>query len=243
MKDMPAAPPYFARMKRLNVAGPPVLGPRGKWPGRVALSPQEVAELVDLAKSPREGNVIIVDVRAKEAFAAAHIGGSLNIPLDNNLPTWAGWVVPADRKVLLVLNDVGELDTVLTHLIRVGFDNIVGYLDGGLPAWENSGLPTDSLEVISAPVLALRLKNEPPPMVLDVRTPGEWESGHIEGARLIHAGLLEGRLDELPRDRPVAVMCGSGHRASIAASLLKRHGFKDVANVAGGMMAWNASQK
>ena len=237
MKDMPAAPPYFARMKKLNVFGPPVLGGRERWPGRAALAPQQVQELTG------RQDVLVLDTRAKEAFAAAHIAGSLNIPLDNNLSTWAGWVVPGDKKIVLVLDSAGDLDTVLTHLIRVGFDNIEGYLDGGLPAWENAGLATDSFEVISAPMLAQRMKGEPRPMVLDVRTPGEWDSGHIEGATNIHAGLLERRLGEIPRDRPIAVMCGSGHRASIAASLLKRHGYKDVSNVAGGMTAWNASQK
>lgn len=233
MKDMPAAPPYFQRMKRINVQGPPILGPRQQWPGRKPLSPAQVNE------ASSRNDVLVLDTRAKEAFAAAHIPASINIPLDNNLPTWAGWVLGYDKRLVLLASDPAELDAVITHLIRVGFDRIEGYLDGGIGAWETAGLPTDSFDLIDAPALAQRLKHDSRPLVLDVRTDSEWEAGHIQGARHIHAGQIEQRLGEIPRDRPVAVICGSGHRASIAASLLKRHGYKDVSNVAGGMTAWN----
>lgn len=236
MKEMPAAPPYFLRMKRINVEGPPVLGERDKWPGRAALSPKQVRELM-----VRE-DMLVLDTRAKEAFAAAHIPASINIPLDNNLPTWAGWVLPYDKRLVLAMSDPAELEAVITHLIRVGFDRIEGWLEGGIRAWASAGLPTDSFEMIDAPALAERLKRDSRPLVLDVRTDSEWDAGHIEGARHVHAGQVEQHLEEIPRDRPVAVICGSGHRASIAASLLKRHGYQDVANVAGGMTAWKAAE-
>ncbi len=236
MKDMPAAPPYFKVMKRLNVEGPPILGPCEKWPGRTPLPPQKLKGLAG------RDDILVLDTRSKEAFAAAHIPGSISIPLDNNLPTWAGWVLPYDKRLVLVTGDDGDVETVITHLIRVGYDRIEGYLEGGLPAWEKAGLPTDSFDMIDAPALAERLRADRRPTVLDVRTDSEWEAGHIEGARHVHAGMLEQHLDEIPRDRPIAVICGSGYRAGIAASLLKRHGFKEVANVAGGMTAWKAAR-
>ena len=234
MHDMPAAPPYFRRMKRVNVEGPAILGERSKWPGRTPLSPQKVREL---AQRP---DVIVLDARAKEAFASAHIPASINIGLDNNMPTWAGWILPYDKPIVLVVDRPEELDQAITHLLRVGYDTIEGYLDGGLDAWEKAGFETDSYDVIDAPDLAEQLRRDQRPTVLDVRSESEWNAGHIDGARHVHAGMLEQHLDEIPRDRPVAVICGGGYRAGIAASLLKRHGFKQVANVAGGMTAWNA---
>jgi hydroxyacylglutathione hydrolase len=237
MKDMPPAPPYFKRMKKINVQGPPLIGRPDKWPGRKAISPRQAHEL-----SERE-DVIVLDTRSKEAFAAKHVAGSINIPLDNNMPTWAGWVLPEETRLVLVLDDAAELDAVLTHLLRVGYDRIEGYIDGGMWAWEDSALPTDSLELIDAQTLAGRLSSDAGLVLVDVRSDGEWEAGHIEGARHVPAGLLPQQLREIPRERPVAVICGSGFRASIAASLLKRHGYRNVANVAGGMTAWKAARK
>ncbi len=234
MSEMPAAPSYFRRMKKVNVEGPAILGDRSKWPGRRALSPKQARELA------ARDDVLVLDTRNKEAFAAAHIEGSLNIGLDNNLPTWAGWVLPSDKRIVLVLGADGDIDAALTHLLRVGFDSIEGYLEGGIPAWQQAGLPTARFELIDAPTLARRLQDQERPVVLDVRSDGEWSAGHIDEARHIPLGQLEQRLGELPRDRAMAVICGSGYRASLAASLLRRHGFDQVSNVAGGMTAWKA---
>ena len=181
-------------------------------------------------------------MRPKEAFAAAHIPGSINIPLGHNLPTWAGWVLPYDRPILIVPDDPDDVPEVVTHLLRVGFDEVQGYLEGGLGDWETSGFELGRLATTSVHDLADRLQGEGSrPFVLDVRTDGEWDAGHIEGAHHIHGGTLEERYAEVPKDRPVAVVCGSGYRASIASSFLKREGYTDVANVLGGMAAWKAA--
>jgi hydroxyacylglutathione hydrolase len=233
LKEMPVAPPYFRRMKEVNAQGPKVLGP--VLPGQRRFTSKEVHERVC-------EHCLIVDVRPKEAFAAAHIPGSINIPLGLNLPSWAGWVLPYDRPTLIVPDDPADVPEVVTHLIRVGFDDVQGYLEGGLPAWEDHGFELERLATISVHDLASRLSGDRRPFVLDVRTDSEWESGHIEGAHHIHGGLLQERMDEVPRDRPVAVVCGSGYRASIASSFLKRGGYEDVTNVLGGMSAWNAAK-
>lgn len=232
LAGMPLAPPYFRRMKKVNKEGPAILGP--DLPGQQRLSAREVHQRVG-------EDCLILDVRSKEAFAAAHIPNAINIPLGPNLPTWAGWVLPYDRPILLVLNDPLRVAEVTTHLIRVGFDDVRGYLDGGMDAWETAGYPLTSLSVISVHDLSKQLKDQQKLTVLDVRTEGEWNGGHIDGAVHIHAGKLQERLADIPRDQSLAVVCGTGYRASVAASLLQRQGYDSVSNVMGGMTAWKAA--
>lgn len=232
LNQMPLSPPYFKRMKRVNQQGPAILGPEP--PGRRRWTAGEVHDRVC-------EECLILDVRSKEAFAAAHLPNAINIPLGANLPTWAGWVLPYDRPILLVTDQQDEVAEVVTHLLRVGFDDIQGYLEGGVEAWETSSRPLSRLSTASVHQLADMQRGGQTPTVLDVRTDREWNQGHIPGALHIHGGALQDRLEEIPRDKPVAVVCGSGYRASIASSFLQRAGFPDVTNVLGGMSAWIAA--
>ncbi len=233
LSGMPLAPPYFRRMKQVNRTGPKVIGP--ELPGQKRWSPKEMFE-----RSCED--CLIVDVRSKEAFASAHIPQAINIPYGHNLPTWAGWVLPYDRPTLLVLDEPAHLPEVVTHLLRVGFDDIRGYLEGGMESWENAGYPLATLPTLSVHDLQKRLNAAgEKPFVLDVRTESEWNAGHIEGALHIHGGKLEESYEEVPRDREVAVVCGSGYRASIASSFLQRAGYEAVSNVLGGMSAWKGA--
>jgi hydroxyacylglutathione hydrolase len=234
MAGMPVYPPYFRRMKKVNAEGPKIVGL--DRPGQQRITAEDVqARLCE--------HCLIVDVRPKEAFASAHIPGSINIPLGQNLPTWAGWVLPYDHPTLIVPEAAADVEQVVTHLLRVGFDDVQGYLEGGLPAWEERGYEISQLESLSAHALADRLKGPATdrPFVLDVRTEREWDSGHVAGAHHIHGGLLQERITEVPKDRDVVVICGSGYRGSIAASFLKRAGHVRVANVLGGMLAWQGA--
>lgn len=233
LNEMPLSPPYFRRMKQVNRDGPEIIG--AELPGQKRWSAKQVHERVC-------ENCLIVDVRSKESFAAAHIPDAINIPFGQNLPTWAGWVLPYDRPILLVVDDAPQVDQVVTHLLRVGFDHVQGYLDGGIDVWETQGLPLATLTTTSVHQLADRLKTDRNLTVLDVRTESEWNKGHIEGATHIHGGTLQDRVGELSKDRPVAVVCGSGYRASIASSFLRRQGFEAVTNVIGGMAAWKAAE-
>lgn len=226
LEDMPPSPAYFATMKQVNRQGPPVLGPQ--LPGQTPIDARR------LESGQPEGSLVL-DMRSKEAFAAAHVPGSINIPLSDNLPTWAGWVLPYDRPLVVVADSPGDMAPVATHLTRVGLDNIAGYLHGGIAAWEKAGCPLASLGTLSVQELSAWRRDM---TVLDVRSEGEWNAGHIDGAVLIHGGLLPQRFEDVPRGRPIAVICGSGYRASIAASLLQRAGFENVSNVLGGMSAW-----
>ncbi len=233
LHEMPLSPPYFQRMKKVNRDGPSIIG--AKLPGKQRFGAQEVFE-----RTCEE--CLIVDVRSKEAFAAAHIPDAINIPLADNLPTWAGWVLPYDRPILLVSYTPEQIDSVVTNLLRVGFDDVQGYLQDGMGAWETSGYPLAMLNTMSVHDLDKKRHREKQFTLLDVRTDNEWNDGHIEGAVHIHGGTLPERLPDIPQDQPVAVICGSGYRASIAASFLQRAGFDQVSNVIGGMSAWKAAK-
>ena len=234
LKDMPLAPPYFKLMKKVNAAGPKILG--HELPGQRRFTAKELHDRLCV-------DCLTVDVRPKEAFAAAHIPGSINIPLGQNLPSWAGWVLPYDKNLVIVPSNPSEMPEVVTHLIRVGLDRIEGYLEDGMDAWENQGYPISQLGSMSAKELGSRLQSGDghKPFVLDVRTESEWNGGHIDGALHIHGGVLKDRYQEVPKDRPVAVVCGTGYRGSIASSFLRSHGYEDVSNVLGGMTAWKAT--
>lgn len=179
----------------------------------------------------------MIDLRRPEAFGGAHIPGAFSIGGDHNLAMWAAWMVPYDRPILLVCDDGSNYEEARRALVRVGLDEICGYLKGGMKAWVEAGYEQAHVPQISVDELHDRLKKGA--QVVDVRSEGEWRSGHIEGAQHIMGGDLPGRTSEVPDDRTVHVICGSGYRSSVAASVLRRAGFKDIVNVVGGMTAWN----
>ncbi|HIK94947.1 MAG TPA: MBL fold metallo-hydrolase [Planctomycetes bacterium] len=229
MDQMPLSPPYFARMKRVNKEGPKIIG--RELPGQRRWSARQIHERTC-------ENCLIVDVRLKESFAAAHIPGAINIPFGSTLPTWAGWVLPYGRPMLIVVDDPAQMPEVTTHLLRVGFDDIQGYLEGGMDGWQTSGYEMATLTTMPVHSVPDRVADV---TVLDVRTEKEWNAGHVEGAIHIHGGKLQENFELVPRAKPVVVICGSGYRGSIAASFLKREGYEDVTNVLGGMAAWKAA--
>jgi hydroxyacylglutathione hydrolase len=232
LAGMPESPPYFARMKKINREGPKVLGKT--LPGHEALDPRDVA---DTGK-----NALVVDLRTEEEFAREHVPGSMNLPLHPNLSTWAGWSLPPDVPLVLLPPASEDVPAIAAHLVRVGFDSIRGHLAGGLAAWKKEGLPTTSLTILSPTELARRLE-EPGDTVelVDVRTEAEWQRGHLEGARNVPLHRIAAAASTLPRDKTIAVVCGTGYRSSIAASLLQRDGIEDVLHLRGGMAAWGAT--
>jgi glyoxylase-like metal-dependent hydrolase (beta-lactamase superfamily II)/rhodanese-related sulfurtransferase len=182
---------------------------------------------------------VLVDVRDPRAFGAAHVAGSLNVPADS--PQFAervGWFVPPGRAVVLLAGTEADAAGALAGLARVGLDEVAGVLVGGEPEVRATGLPVRDLPNLTAPELARRLAAEPALAVLDVREPVEWESGHIPGALHIPMREVAGRLAEVPRDRPLAVVCRGGQRSSLVASLLLARGFDRLVNTWGGMTGW-----
>jgi hydroxyacylglutathione hydrolase len=186
-----------------------------------------------------ENGAVLVDTNMPVSFASAHIEGALSISA-GLLPGWAGWFLPYDRPLLLVLPDGGVLETVVTYLYRLGYDKIVGYLVGGMESWYGSGLPFERVPVISVQELKEAMDRQDNLKVLDVRKDDEWDEGHIPGAEHIFLGHLPQEIDRLNPDVPIAVHCAIGNRSSVAASILQQAGFR-VSNVIGSMRAWRGA--
>ncbi|UCD83587.1 MAG: MBL fold metallo-hydrolase [Deltaproteobacteria bacterium] len=223
-------PHYFRQMERYNLEGPPLLG---CVPLPAPLTPQEFKEDI-------ERGAVVVDTSEPAAFGGAHIKGAYSIWLQG-LPVFAGWILPYDKPILLVLEDQSHLEKVVRYLIRAGYDQIIGYLKEGTEGWYNAGLPTENLPLLSVHQLKDKVDLGEDLAVLDTREQDEWNSGHIKGASHIYVGHLEQRLHEVPKDKPVAVICTVGHRASLGASILLRAGYRKVYNVLGSVKAWVAA--
>lgn len=186
-----------------------------------------------------EDGVLVLDTRPTGAFKAGHIPGAIEVQLDGNFAPYVGAVLPPTAPVVVVA-EPGRETEAMTRLIRVGYENIVGWLDGGMDAWTAAGGETATLAVLEPTALKAALADGAAPIVLDVRTPGEWEDGHLDRALHIPIAELGDRMAEVP-DGPVAVLCGSGYRSAIACSLLLRHGRRDVVDVPGGWKAYVAA--
>ncbi|HEY4047172.1 MAG TPA: rhodanese-like domain-containing protein [Acidobacteriaceae bacterium] len=222
-------PDYYQRMKTLNSAGPPILD---------GLPGGERIPVKEFEQKQKELDAIPLDLRRPEAFGGAHIPGSINIGVGPNLSVWAPWVLPYDRPILLIGDATTDMETARRALIRVGLDNAVGSLRGGISAWLESGRDQGHVPQASVQELHEVLEQPGRPLLLDVRSPGEWKTGHIDGAVHISGGDLPKHLTDLPADKPLYVICGSGYRSSIAVSILARSGRTKPTNVDGGMSAW-----
>jgi hydroxyacylglutathione hydrolase len=235
LAGQPSVPRYFARMRPTNQAGPRLLG--GVVPMPRPMSVEEAAQALDTG-------ALLIDLRSPAEHVVAHVPGSLSIPAGSSFGTWLGWVVPdPDRPIVLLLGSEAEWDGAIRQALRIGFESIVGYVHGGFGAWAEAGRPREAGGALEAAGLARLLSSggAEAPLVIDVRQASEYEAGHVPGAIPIGAGDLPDRLDSLPRDRPIATICASGYRASVAASLLRGAGFPRVAWVAGGVPTWEAA--
>lgn len=178
---------------------------------------------------------LFIDVRSPEQFAKAHIAGSINVPLGHSFCNWIGSVISQETSFGLVVERQEQLPDLIAKLHLIGFDVI-----GQQLIWDESHLKTqfsiETLPLVDVDTLAEKLSQQ---YVLDVRTPAEWHAGHIPGAHHLELALVSENLNQIPKEEAIAVICGSGFRASIIASLLKRNGYQNVANVRGGMNAWN----
>lgn len=223
LEGQPEAPTYFARMKRLNRDGMPVLG---QLPQPPLLSP-------DIFMQSIAAGAVLVDTRERPEFAAGHMPGSINIPVANAFSTWAGWLLPYEKPIIL-LTPVEALETLVRQLIRVGLDDIVGHIPS-LQGYTQEPLQTvEQIQVQEAH----RLWKQGEAVILDVRSTEEYQSGHIPGALNIHAGRVLNRAGQIPSGQPVIVHCQSGGRSSIAISALMAAGFKNLYNLSGGIIAW-----
>jgi hydroxyacylglutathione hydrolase len=231
LADVPPTPPYFARMKRVNVAGPALLA-----------SVRGAARLPEIAPAAAAAlaadGAVVIDLRDAHDFGVGHPEGALNISFGSKIGYWAGWVVPADVPIVLLADEPAHAAEAAVQLLRIGLDGVEGVLAGGFAAWSRAGLPVAAIEQISAAELRDAVERHGPLQLVDVRSPKEYEAGHVHGAVNIPVGELTARAGELRREAPTAVMCEGGYRSAIAASLLQQEGFPQVANVTGGMAAF-----
>ncbi len=230
--DMPAAPDHFSRCSDINRRGPALVG---TLPVPRPLTPLQFREAM-------AGNdTLVLDVRGYSAFGGQHVPGSYHIDIAGNFATFAGWVLPPEQKILLVTDQADDAAQAALLLRRVGLDQTIGYLEGGLFEWAKAGLATDHIPQLSAPELNRRITIGDGLVLVDVRSAGEYGATHVSGALHIPAPMLRSRHVELDPNRDIALVCSTGHRSSLAASILKQHGFTQVWNVAGGMTGFNAA--
>jgi rhodanese-related sulfurtransferase len=213
-------PPYFHRLGEANRRGPGLL-PRKL--DVAAMPPKAVA-------AAQAAGATILDVRPVASFAVAHPSGALSIPLRPAFVSWLGWLAARDRPIVVVREPDQDLEEVLWQAAKIGYQNIVGELAGGIGAWTAASLPTTTTALIRANAHSgIR--------VLDIRQEAEYRAGHVPGALHIELGDLPEAVDRLA-DVPTVLMCGHGERAMGAASLLTGHGLKQVSVLDGGPEEW-----
>jgi glyoxylase-like metal-dependent hydrolase (beta-lactamase superfamily II)/rhodanese-related sulfurtransferase len=219
-------PAYFARLGEVNRRGPAVLDTATVgW-----LAPLPVSDVVRL----RSGGALVVDVRPIGDYARAHVPGALSIPLRDQFATWLGWLADPHRPGVLVANPEQDLADAVWQAVKIGYEQLVGVLDGGMAAWLDAGQPVASTELVTPADLAGGLGGR---RILDTRQESEFAAGHIPGAEHVELGSVAAAAGQLP-DEPTVVMCGHGERAAGAASLLEGAGHRHLAVLTGGPQDW-----
>lgn len=230
IRSAPPVPHYYPLMKRMNAEGPKVLG---NLPRVSGLPPKAFKKAIDKKAG------VLVDVRTMLAFGGGHISGALNIGGTPILSIWAGWMLDPEKPILLVMESDDDLERIVRLFVRTGYTKFTGYLIGGMKAWDAAGFPLERIGQMSVHELNEKKSSL---QIVDVRSPGEWKKGRVPGARHIFVPELRERMAELDRNKPTAVYCGSGYRASIATSILKPQGFDDLWNVPGSWEAWKKAK-
>lgn len=227
LEGQPEPPTYFAVMKRVNKEGPAVLGNVTLPPRReTAVLPQLIAD-----------GTMVIDTAPLEAFAKAHVPGTLNIPV-GSLAAWAGWLVDYAKPVYLIAARE-EVETAVTILAEIGIDKVAGIFDPA--AVQAAGLMNESYETGTAVELAEQIQKGEVTLV-DVRNQAEWDEGHLPHAQHIMLGTLLNRAEEVLNGRSIIVQCRSGARSAIGASILQARGAKHVINLTGGYLGWTAAR-
>ena len=216
-------PPYFRRLGEVNRVGPPLLE------GDPTLAPLSVDEV----RTRLADGVVLIDARPLDRFAAAHVRGAISIPLRSVFASWLGWLAPADRPLIIVRDPDQDPGEIAWQAAKIGYDNIIGELDGAMAAWTAAGHDTASIPLARAEQLDGR-------RVLDIRQRAEYLDGHLPGAMLVELGDVRERAADVP-DEPTVVMCGHGERAMGAASLLAGTGHHDLVVLDGGPQDWVAA--
>ncbi len=229
--ELPARPAYFLRDVEMNRSGAATLSELQPIP---ALSSDEVAAL-------QSAGALVLDTRSAGEFGASHVPSALNIGLGGQFASWAGSIIGLDKDIILVCADDENASEARMRLARVGIERTVGFLQGGMEAWSAAGKKVGRTPQLTPVELSKEMQRGGALIILDVRNPGEWRDGHIDGAQHHALNSLEHSLTELDPEGNYAVHCKGGYRSSIACSILQARGFRSVVNLAGGFDAWLAA--
>ena len=224
LADQPEPPKYFAMMKHLNKVKRPLLL---EVPIHVKLTDKQFL-------SAYKKGIKIIDTRNKMDYAKGFIPGSLNIQGNNSFSTWAGWLLNYQEQFILIAND-NEIEDLTRKLMRIGLDNVYGYISDV----NEAGIELQRADIINLETFKTYI-NKNNVQIVDVRGLTEFNTAHIENAHHIFVGTLQNNLDKISKDKEVIIYCQAGDRSSVAYSLLKRNGFNNVKNFAGGMNEWLA---
>ena len=227
LEDQPEPPKYFAMMKKLNKVDRPLLTSVPK------LKQLSNAELTNAMSK----GVKLIDARGKNEFAQGFIPGSINIQGNNSFATWAGWYLNYDEQFIL-LADESQLDDLTRKLMRIGLDNIMGYV-ASTDAYVQAGGKLETVKIVDTDTFK-KVLEEPNVQVVDLRGATEFKSGHIKNADHVFVGTLLKNLDKVSKDKKVVIHCQGGDRATIGYSLLAREGYKNVLNYSASMNEWIA---
>ena len=232
LADQPDAPAYFTYDAVLNTKERPTLE-KSLEQGLKPLS------LDDVFRLKSEGAQIL-DVREAAYFEAGHLKGAINIGLGGEYATWAGTLLSREKPIVIIAEPGGEKEAGM-RLGRIGYDHVKGFLEGGMRPLGSRAELIAQVERITPVELEASLASSQPPLVVDVRSPKEWNEKHLPGSLNLPLNRLDNG-SQVPRGRGVVVHCASGYRSAIAASLLKREGITEVTDLIGGLGAWQAAQ-
>jgi hydroxyacylglutathione hydrolase len=223
-------PTYYRDMNDLNRRGADLVG----------RSPPPLGKLsADLADYHFKLGAALIDVRSGRDYDRGHIPGSFNVGLEGPFSAWVGWVVERGRPIVLLGGDESQHAEAQRQLLRIGFDSVIGELEGGVEAWTAGGRELTTFETAEVADLASWILSAEPMTVVDARNEDEWVHGHVPGAVRMPVPDIAHHAQELPREAPVAVHCGVGYRAAIAASLLEQAGLHRIIHVIGPYSDWD----
>ena len=223
-------PQYFAKNAALNKKGYESIDAVMER-GSIGLDPTKFFQLAD------RHNALVLDVRPMKEYGKKHIPGSIFIGLDGSFAPWVGSLITNLKKKILLVVEKGREEEAVTRLARVGYDNVLGYLKGGLDAWGKAGFETDKVDSITAAKFAGLNSSDGKDVVLDVRKPPEFLKQHLVVAKNFPLDYISRNMDEIDREHKYYLHCVSGYRSMVAASILKARGYNNIVDIDGGWQA------
>jgi glyoxylase-like metal-dependent hydrolase (beta-lactamase superfamily II)/rhodanese-related sulfurtransferase len=218
-------PAYFPKNVLMNIKGYESLDTVMDR-GNIPLSPDA------FEAAANETRALVLDTRDAETFAKGFIPNSINIGIEGNFAMWVGEMIADIKQSILLVTEVGKEEEAIIRLSRVGYDNAIGYLEGGFESWKNAGKEVDTVNRISTEEFAAQYSSNP--VIIDVRKKSEFDSEHVVGAINIPLNEMNNHLAEIPKDKPFILHCAGGYRSMIAAAMLKQRGWENFVDVRGG---------